>query len=261
MREYELTYLVSDDVLEKDLKTITDRVAGIVSDDGGKVTKEEPWGRRKLTYPIQKQTFATYVTLWLELPKEKIADIEHELRVHPQIIRHLIVVKIAKNDPSREGEAEAQSLAVTKEDIVGVEDVEKIIGEKSFEVVEGETEGSRDLMAKRLTTQTEDTQINTDEKEIEKITETKPEKEAEEAKETKPKKKAIKIIEKKEVVEEPVVEEIVEEKSVEKKAEVKERKIEEKAPDVPAPTSDQSAEADRIKKLDEKLDELLKDDL
>src|SRR3990172_7152720 len=105
MREYELTYLVSDEVLEKDLKKITDRVAGMISDQGGKVNKEEAWGRRKLTYPIKKQSFASYVTVWFELPKEKIVDIEHELRVHPQIIRHLIVVKITK------GEA----LVVTKE--------------------------------------------------------------------------------------------------------------------------------------------------
>lgn len=253
MREYELTYLVSDDVLEKDLKAITDRVAGVVADEGGKVSKEESWGRRKLTYPIKKQNFATYITIWFELPKEKINDLEHELRVHPQIIRHLIVAKIAKG----------KELVVTKEDVIDAEDVEKIIGEKSFEVVEGQKEESYDLMAKRLTTQTRDTQIDSDEKKgIEKTSETKSE-------------KVVKVekIDKKEPGGKPAAEEKIAEKpaKTEKKPRfepkiekliVKQKKEEMTEPAVAEPKSDNGdAEADRIKKLDEKLDELLKDDL
>lgn len=272
MRKYELTYLVSDEVLEKDLKTITDRVAGFVADEGGKVSKEEAWGRRKLTYPIKKQTFATYITLWFELPKDKITDIEHELRVHPQIIRHLIVAKIAK----------AEELVVTKEDIVGTEDVEKVLGEKSFEVVEGETEGSRDLMAVRETAE-EDTEDQDDKKiEIAPI----PEPTAEKAqpkteKFVKPplkadqpvveKKKISKKVEKEKVIEESVVEAVTAEPEKEQEALKPEPKVEKPADEASTTQtkntendtekSDATEESERIKKLDEKLDELLKDDL
>lgn len=224
MREYELTYLVSDEVLEKDLKKITDRVVGIISDVGGKVSKEEAWGRRKLTYPIKKQNFATYVSVWFELPKEKIVDIEHEFRVHPQIIRHLIVVKVAKGE----------KLAVTKEDIVGTEDVKKVLGEKSFEIVEGETEASKDLMAVRETPveDKEEKETKDDEKiETESVREKKSE-----------------LIEKLKKATKPKIEKPVEEPQV-------------KADQPIAEEKEKEDEADRIKKLDEKLDELLKDDL
>jgi len=208
MRQYELTYLISDEVLEKDQKNITDQVAGIISDASGKVTKEESWGRRKLAYPIKKQNFATYVTAWFGLPADKIPEISHELLVLPKVIRHLIVVKVAKGE----------ELAVTREDIVGTEDVEKAIGEKSFEVVEGKKDESYKLMAKRTGAEEKPA--------VEKI--------------EKPKRKAVKKIEKKPTIKKPVE---------------AEPRIE---PKVEKPESD---EADRIKKLDEKLDELLKDDL
>lgn len=276
MREYELTYLVSDDVLEKDQKVITDRVAGIVADEGGKVSKEEAWGRRKLTYPIKKQNFATYTTIWFQLPKEKIVDLEHELRVHPQIVRHLIVAKVAKGNPSRLARAEAEELVITKEDIVGSEDVEKIIGEKSFEQIEGQKEESYDLMAKRSIEATEEPEetkglknLPADATALQASKKIKGEKEkpvVEEIIEEKPRKPKIlkedkeekEVQDDKKAETEPVVEEKIEtsEKPVEEPKEepssVRPRRTTE---------SKEDDEADRIKKLDEKLDELLKDDL
>ncbi|MEI8061566.1 MAG: 30S ribosomal protein S6 [Candidatus Berkelbacteria bacterium] len=219
MREYELTYLVSDDVAEADLKKITDKVNGFIVSDGGKVTKEESWGRRKLAYPILKLNFATYITVWFETEATKLAQLDHELRVFPQVIRHLTTLKVEKSEV----------LKVTREDVVGSSAVEEVLGERSFEVVEGETEGSKDLMSVRgkedSTTLTE-TQIDTDktEEEISKI-EPEPEKEVE-------------------VVEKPVAE---------KKA-TKPKKADK-------PVESKENEADRMKKLDDKLDELLSDDL
>lgn len=235
MREYELTYLISDDVLEKDLDKVTGKISGIISAEGGKVTKEEIWGRRKLTYPIKKQNFATYVTVWFEIEKDKNVEIEHELRVNLQIIRHLITVKIAKEE----------ELKVTKEDIVGTEEVEDVIGEKSFEVVEGETEASKDLMAVREKEETQESKETETKKEpgAEAKAETEVEKPAEEKKTRKTK------IEKAVVEEAPIAEEKIEEEKPKK------------APKAKKEVKPKEDEADRIKKLDEKLDELLGDDL
>ncbi|OIN89177.1 30S ribosomal protein S6 [Candidatus Berkelbacteria bacterium CG_4_9_14_0_2_um_filter_42_30] len=257
MREYELTYLVSDEVLEKDLDKVTEKVTGIIENEGGKAKKEEAWGRRKLTYPIKKQNFATYVTVWFELPKEKIADIEHELRVHPQIIRHLITLKVEKG----------KELVVSKEDIVDTGDVKAILGKKSFEMVEGKTEESRDLMAKREKEGEEKPEEIKEKKKVEEkvgkkekpVIEEK-EKKIEEIIEEKPKKvRKVKKAEKEVKVEESIVEEKVKEI---KEEPIKEKIAEEKPGEDEADPSRQGEdEADRRKKLDEKLDELLKDDL
>lgn len=253
MREYELTYLVSDEVAESDLKKITDKVAGFITSEGGKVTKEESWGRRKLAYPIGKKMFATYITIWFEMEAPKLTELDHELRVFPQVIRHLTTPKVEKSEVSK----------VTKEDIVGSSAVEEILGKKSFEVVEGETEASKDLMAIRekdsedSTTRTENPQIVTDKSDeiedvevVEKPKRTKKPKITIETPAKKP------VIESTDKAEEPEIvpkpQPRVDQPRAEKKS-AKSNKTEE-----PIPEED---EADRMKKLDEKLDELLGDDL
>ncbi len=203
MREYELTYLVSDDVLEADLKKITDKVAGFITSGDGKITKEESWGRRKLAYPIEKQNFATYITVWFEIEVSKLTELDHELRVLPQVIRHLTTLKVEW----------AKVLNVTKEDIVDAQDVGDVIGERSFELIEGETEGSKDLMAVREGAKNDE--VGSVEHGEEKVVEEKPA------------------------------------QKVEKKI-IKPKKVEKLS---------KEDEADRMKKLDEKLDQLLSDDL
>lgn len=239
MRQYELTYLVSDEVLEKDLNKITGKVSEIISAAGGKVQKEEIWGRRKLSYPIQKQNFANYVTLWVELEGEKVAEINHELQVLTGVIRHLLIIKTAGSE----------KITVTKEDVVADEELEEVIGEKGVEIVKGETEESYDLMAKRETEKEED------------------EPKSEEKSETKAEKKEVKTDQKEDKSEKEEIKEEKIKKSVKKTAGVKtkSKKTTPKA-DKPEKKTEKNEEntedeADRIKKLDEKLDELLGDDI
>lgn len=140
MRQYELTYLISDNVLESEINKVTGKVGGFLGEYGGKILKEEIWGRRKLAYPIKKQNFATYITMNIELPKEKVKEFEHEVRVTENIIRQILLVK----------DLGQEKIELTREDIAEAKDIEEVIGsEKSFEVVEGETDESRNLMQKR----------------------------------------------------------------------------------------------------------------
>jgi small subunit ribosomal protein S6 len=140
MREYELTYLISDNVPEADLNKVTGKVGGYVSSLGGKILKEEIWGRRKLAYPIKKQEFATYVTLNFSLPAEKANELEHNIFLSSKIIRHLMIVQ----------DYGTEELTLSAEDVAETEEITKVIGgEKSFEAVVGETEESKELMAVR----------------------------------------------------------------------------------------------------------------
>jgi small subunit ribosomal protein S6 len=138
MRQYELTYLVADSVSDSEITKVSGKVNAAVTQ--GKILKEENWGRRKLAYPIKKQQFATYITINFELEPENLSELEHELKVAPEIIRHIILVK----DFGKE------TLTLTSDEVAEAQDIEEAIGtERSFEVVEGETEESRDLMLKR----------------------------------------------------------------------------------------------------------------
>jgi small subunit ribosomal protein S6 len=257
MREYEITYLVSDEVLENDLNKVTGKVSAVISDAQGKIKKEEVWGRRKLAYPIRKQNFANYVTLSTELPSEQIANIDRELRLMPQVLRHLLIIKSTSEE----------QLEVTKEDVVADEELEKVIGEKSVEIIAGETEESYELMAKREPTE-EKTET---EQETEEITKDQPVPEKEEKVTVEKTKKRSRATIKEEKTEEPTEKKVKETKELTKeettiKEDEGKKKTSKAKTTINKKTVEKAVEtkedeADRIKKLDEKLDELLKDDL
>lgn len=213
MRQYELTYLVSDTVSEANINKITGKINGLVDDFGGKLIKEEIWKRRKLAYTIKKQEFATYVTIDFDLAAEKINGLEKQIRLTPQIIRHLALVL----------DQDSEALTLTVEEIADTKEIEAAIGsDKSFEVVEGETEESRRLQSIRE-------QENENQPETEDVKTVKPEEKTEE--------------------EGPAEEEPALDK---KKLTAAAKKAEKE--------SKKETEADRLAKLDEQLDNLLKDE-
>ena len=91
MRSYEMVFIVHPEVEEDDLTTIVENIEGLVERNDGRVTHIEPWGLRRLAYPIQNQEDGQYVLLQLELEPQGVAEIDRGLRLMERVLRHLIV--------------------------------------------------------------------------------------------------------------------------------------------------------------------------
>lgn len=89
MNSYEIAVLYHPD-LEIDLEKSAAKVAKIVTDNGGKITAEDNWGKRKLAYPIKGNEHAVYVFYTAELPGASVAKIESTLNITDEVIRFLI---------------------------------------------------------------------------------------------------------------------------------------------------------------------------
>ena len=89
MNQYEIAVLYHPD-LEIDLEKATSRVEKIFTDNGGKVTNVDNWGKRKLAYPIKKNEHAVYVFYTVELPAQGVRKIESTLNVTDEVVRFLI---------------------------------------------------------------------------------------------------------------------------------------------------------------------------
>lgn len=90
MKEYELTVLVHPDLeldIEKPLKTLRT----LIKDNGGEVIKETNWGKKRLAYAIQKQDFAVYVNIELNLPAASLAKFSNTLNITDELLRYLLV--------------------------------------------------------------------------------------------------------------------------------------------------------------------------
>ncbi len=89
MHQYEIAVLYHPD-LEVDLTKAEERVKKIIADNGGKVLKDDNWGKRKLAYAIKGNEHAIYVFYTVELPGESVKKVETTLNITGEVIRFLI---------------------------------------------------------------------------------------------------------------------------------------------------------------------------
>jgi small subunit ribosomal protein S6 len=89
MNQYEIAVLYHPD-LEVDLSKAEDRVTKIFTDNGGKVTATDNWGKRKLNYNIKGNEHAIYVFYTVEMPGAGVQKVESTLNITDEVIRFLI---------------------------------------------------------------------------------------------------------------------------------------------------------------------------
>ncbi len=91
MRQYELTYIVHPQVNPEEMAAVIDEVKGLVESQGGTVHKVEPWGLRRLAYPIRKVREGQYVFMEFSLDARGVAEMDRALKLKEPILRYLIV--------------------------------------------------------------------------------------------------------------------------------------------------------------------------
>ena len=91
MRTYEVCFIVNPNTTEDDLKKLTSQIETVIAEKGGKVTKVDNLGRKKLAYSIGKFDDGNYTFIYLEGSGAEIHEVERRLRVNDAVIRHMTV--------------------------------------------------------------------------------------------------------------------------------------------------------------------------
>ncbi|MBQ8984959.1 30S ribosomal protein S6 [Candidatus Saccharibacteria bacterium] len=112
MKDYELSILFHPD-LEMNIDPALDKVKKLIETSGGKITKEEPEGKKRLCYPISGNDYALYYYFDVELPAAAPAKISSTLGITDEVIRYLIV----KADPRRAKAVAAKEKEEAEEEV------------------------------------------------------------------------------------------------------------------------------------------------
>ena len=93
MRTYELMYIIDPRVSEEESEGVHETVKKLVTDGGAEITRDEDMGRRKLAYPIDKQTEGRYRLLYLhsETGFHGVPELERRLEQSDKVLRYLTV--------------------------------------------------------------------------------------------------------------------------------------------------------------------------
>ena len=90
MRNYELIYVLRPNLEEEAKTAVLDKVKGII-ESSGEVVKVDTWGTRKLAYEIEKLTEGFYVLTNFKSTTEVPKEIDRNLKIMDNAIRHMIV--------------------------------------------------------------------------------------------------------------------------------------------------------------------------
>ena len=114
MRHYEIVFIVHPDQSEQ-VPGMVERYRQMIEGRSGKIHRHEDWGRRQMTYPIQKMHKAHYVLMNIECDNETLLELEHAFKFNDAVLRHLTVLMSgAVTEPSPMMREERRPLADDK---------------------------------------------------------------------------------------------------------------------------------------------------
>jgi small subunit ribosomal protein S6 len=91
LHEYELVVVIDPEIVEEDVPAAIERVTTAVTTRGGEIVEVQPWGRRRLAYPIRKRTEGNYVLSQIKLDPARAHELEGGFKISDEILRHLLI--------------------------------------------------------------------------------------------------------------------------------------------------------------------------
>ena len=90
MRHYEIVFMVHPDQSDQ-VPAMIERYRALIEEDGGRIHRQEDWGRRQLAYPINKIHKAHYILMNVECSQPVLEEIQSAFRFNDAVIRNLII--------------------------------------------------------------------------------------------------------------------------------------------------------------------------
>ena len=87
MRHYEVMIILSADLEERTVAPALDQFLGVVRDGGGTVEKVDIWGRRRLSYEIDKRWEGIYAVVDLQAEPAVVKELDRQLNLSESVLR------------------------------------------------------------------------------------------------------------------------------------------------------------------------------
>lgn len=87
LRHYEVMVILDPSLEERTVAPSLDTYLNVIRTAGGSVEKLDVWGRRRLSYEINKRTEGIYAVIDLQATPEAVAELDRQLRLNEAILR------------------------------------------------------------------------------------------------------------------------------------------------------------------------------
>ena len=107
VREYELGLLINPDLNDEQLEAQIVRLGQQVESHGGEITRLDRWGRRRLSYSIQRHRDGYYTFMEFRIDSSALRDLERVVAVQENVLRHLLTWRDPRAQAERRRREEA----------------------------------------------------------------------------------------------------------------------------------------------------------
>ena len=93
VRDYEMVWILGWGADYKEGEESAEKVRALITSLGGEVEEVKPWGKRTLSYPIEKNTQGFYMETSFKMDPSHAPELRRSIDADRSVIRHLIVKK------------------------------------------------------------------------------------------------------------------------------------------------------------------------
>jgi small subunit ribosomal protein S6 len=91
MRRYEMMIILDPSLEERTVQPSLDQFLKVVTNAGGSVDKVDVWGRRRLSYEIDKKTEGIYTVVDLMADPDAVKELDRQLNLNEAVLRTKIL--------------------------------------------------------------------------------------------------------------------------------------------------------------------------
>ena len=90
MRKYEIVFIIKP--LEEDAtNAVIEKFEKLIAANGGKIDKEDRWGKKRLAYEIKKEAEGFYVIFYVTCEPACVDECDRVMKITEEILKHMIV--------------------------------------------------------------------------------------------------------------------------------------------------------------------------
>jgi small subunit ribosomal protein S6 len=97
MRRYEMMVILDPQLDERTVAPSLDQFLGVIKTQGGSVEKVDVWGKRRLSYEINKHTEGIYAVLDMSCTPAAVAELDRQLSLSESVLR----TKVLRRDAGK----------------------------------------------------------------------------------------------------------------------------------------------------------------
>ena len=113
---YEMLFIIPNKFTDEEAQGIFKKVGDLIKEQGGSLSLENYWGKKKFAYPINHEYYGYYGLFEFDINRSSINEINNKLRLDTDVLRFLIVKKDLKNEAQIKKDEKIQAKIAEKKE-------------------------------------------------------------------------------------------------------------------------------------------------